>query len=163
MLQGFFQFFLYRIDLFTVLSTLDMDKLVKLCQHHWIERLNFCKTAKFESDSRPHHVFVIVHAEMHHFWKKLFLSFFNFLSSTNSYVHIRLSGKLEKIFLEISLSQWYGHPRVLGIPISKTLVIWASHVTLTLRGCPYHQGFGYGDDRNGGGIHHCNITFGFRQ
>ena len=26
----------------------------------------------------------------------------------------------------------YGHPRVLGIPIPKTLVIWASPVTLTL-------------------------------
>ena len=45
------------------------------------------------------------------------------------------------------LSQWYGHPRVLGIPIPKTLVMWASPVTLTLtqlaisnmrRGCPYH-------------------------
>ena len=30
------------------------------------------------------------------------------------------------------LSQWLGHPRVLGIPLSKTLVIWASPVTLTL-------------------------------
>ena len=30
------------------------------------------------------------------------------------------------------VSQWYGHLRVLGIPIPKTLVIWASPVTLTL-------------------------------
>ena len=46
-----------------------------------------------------------------------------------------------------SLSQWYRHPRVLGIPIPKTLAIWASSETLTLtqiaignmrRGCPYH-------------------------
>ena len=29
------------------------------------------------------------------------------------------------------MSQWYGHPRVLGIPILKHLVIWASPVTLT--------------------------------
>ena len=29
-------------------------------------------------------------------------------------------------------SQWYGHPRVLGISIPKTLVIWVSPVTLTL-------------------------------
>ena len=28
--------------------------------------------------------------------------------------------------------QWYGHPRVLGIPIPKTLVILVSPVTLTL-------------------------------
>ena len=44
--------------------------------------------------------------------------------------------------------------RVLDIPISKTLVIWASPLTLTLttnheakmkRGCPYHLGFGNGD------------------
>ena len=59
--------------------------------------------------------------------------------------------------------QWYGHPRVLGIPIPKTLVIWVSPLALTLtqiakvisegdvlitrvlemgmpktRGCPYH-------------------------
>ena len=67
--------------------------------------------------------------------------------------------------LAIALSQWYGHPRALGISIPKTLVIWASPVTLTLtltqiakviregdahitrilgmgmpktRGCPYH-------------------------
>ena len=30
------------------------------------------------------------------------------------------------------VSQWYGHPRVLSIPIPNTLVIWASPVTLTL-------------------------------
>ena len=65
------------------------------------------------------------------------------------------------------MSKWYGHPRVLGIPIPKTLVIWAFPVTLILtltqtqiakviwegdvhitrvlgmgipktRGCPYH-------------------------
>ena len=29
------------------------------------------------------------------------------------------------------MSQWYGHPRVLGIPILKYLVIWASPVILT--------------------------------
>ena len=28
--------------------------------------------------------------------------------------------------------QWYGHPRVLGIPIPKTPVIWVSPVALTL-------------------------------
>ena len=64
---------------------------------------------------------------------------------------------------KVPMSKWYGHPRVLGIPIPKTLVIWASPVTLTLtqiakviwegdvhitrvlgmgmpktRGCPYH-------------------------
>ena len=35
-----------------------------------------------------------------------------------------------------TMSEWYGHPRVLGIPISKTvnvrLVIWESPLTLTL-------------------------------
>ena len=61
------------------------------------------------------------------------------------------------------MSQWYGYPRVLGIPIPQTLVIWASpsHITLAIwvwvrvtgdthitrfrgmgmpktRGCPYH-------------------------
>ena len=30
------------------------------------------------------------------------------------------------------MSQWYGHPRALAIPISKTLVIWTFPVTLTL-------------------------------
>ena len=64
--------------------------------------------------------------------KKSFLSFFNFLSSTDALMLTSASSKLEKIFLEISLSQWYGHLRVLGIPISKTLVIWASPVTLTI-------------------------------
>ena len=65
--------------------------------------------------------------------KKIILEFLQFpLINRRSYVDIRLSSKLEKIFLEISLSQWYGHLRVLGIPISKTLVIWASPVTLTI-------------------------------
>ena len=32
----------------------------------------------------------------------------------------------------MSMLQWYGHPCVLGIPIPKTLVIWASPLTLTL-------------------------------
>ena len=32
----------------------------------------------------------------------------------------------------MSLSQCYGHSRVLGIPIPKTLVIWVSPVTPTL-------------------------------
>ena len=67
--------------------------------------------------------------------------------------------------LLLSMSQWYGHPYVLGVPIPKTLLIWASpgnltrtltqiarviwegdaHVTRVLgmemakmRGCPYH-------------------------
>ena len=31
-----------------------------------------------------------------------------------------------------AVSQWYGHLRVSGIPIPKTLVIWASPVTLIL-------------------------------
>ena len=45
-------------------------------------------------------------------------------------------------FSKVPVLQWYGHPRVLGIPIlfsvlpgfrgSQTLVIWASPVTLTL-------------------------------
>ena len=29
-----------------------------------------------------------------------------------------------------AVSQRYGHPRVLGIPIPKTLMIWASPLTL---------------------------------
>ena len=66
-------------------------------------------------------------------------------------------------FSKIPMSQGYGHPQVLVIPIPKILVIWASPVTLTLtqigkviwegdihitrvlgigmpktRGCPYH-------------------------
>ena len=36
------------IDLSTVFSTFDMDKLRK---HHWKERLSVRKTAKFESDT----------------------------------------------------------------------------------------------------------------
>ena len=39
------------IDLSTVFSTFDMDKLGKIRQHHWKERLDIGKTAKFESDS----------------------------------------------------------------------------------------------------------------
>ena len=39
------------IDLSTVFSTFDMDKLGKIRQHHWKERLDISKTAKFESDS----------------------------------------------------------------------------------------------------------------
>ena len=105
--------------------------------------------------------------------KKIILEFLQFpLINKRSYVDIRLSSKLEKIFLEISLSQWYGHLRVLGIPISKTLVIWASPVTLTITqiakviwegdahitrvldmGMPETREYPY----------HCNITFGFRQ
>ena len=33
--------------------------------------------------------------------------------------------------LLLSMSQWYGHPRVLGVPIPKTLLIWASPGNLT--------------------------------
>ena len=32
----------------------------------------------------------------------------------------------------VPMSQWYGHPRVLGFPILKPLVIWASPVILAL-------------------------------
>ena len=39
------------IDLSTVFSTFDMDKLRKIRQHHWKERLSVSKTAKFESDT----------------------------------------------------------------------------------------------------------------
>ena len=33
---------------------------------------------------------------------------------------------------KVPLSQWYGHPRFLSIPIPETLLIWTSPVTLTL-------------------------------
>ena len=39
------------VDLFTVFSTFDVDKLGRICQHHWKERLNISKTAKFESNT----------------------------------------------------------------------------------------------------------------
>ena len=39
------------IDPFTVFSTFDMDKLGKTRRHHWKERLNINKIAKFESDT----------------------------------------------------------------------------------------------------------------
>ena len=39
------------IDLSTVFSTFDMDKLGKIRQHHWKERLDIGKTTKFESDT----------------------------------------------------------------------------------------------------------------
>ena len=39
------------IDLFKVFSTFDMDKLGKILPHHWKERLNIGKIAKFESDT----------------------------------------------------------------------------------------------------------------
>ena len=35
------------IDLFTVSSTFDMDKLGKICRHHWKEGLNTIKITKF--------------------------------------------------------------------------------------------------------------------
>ena len=50
------QTFPYRIsledllDLFTVFSTFDIDKLGKIHQHHWKEHLKISKIAKFESD-----------------------------------------------------------------------------------------------------------------
>ena len=40
-----------KIDLFTVFSTFDMDKLRKIRQHHWKERLNIGKPAEFENDT----------------------------------------------------------------------------------------------------------------
>ena len=39
------------IDLFTVFSSFDMDKFGKIRRHHWKERLNVSKIAKFESDT----------------------------------------------------------------------------------------------------------------
>ena len=39
------------IDLFTVFSTFDMDKLGKIRRHHWKERFNISNTAKFENDT----------------------------------------------------------------------------------------------------------------
>ena len=39
-----------KIDIFTVFSTFDMDTLRKIRRHHWKERLNIGKTAKFEND-----------------------------------------------------------------------------------------------------------------
>ena len=36
------------------------------------------------------------------------------------------------VLWSVPVKHCYGHPRVLGIPIPKTLVIWASPVTLTL-------------------------------
>ena len=38
------------IDVFTVVSIIDMDKLGKILPHHWKERLKISRTAKFESD-----------------------------------------------------------------------------------------------------------------
>ena len=43
--------FLLTIDLFTVFSTSDIDKLGKICRHHWKQRLNIVVIAKFESDT----------------------------------------------------------------------------------------------------------------
>ena len=71
-----------------------------------------------------------------------------------------------------SVLQWYGHPRVLGFSIPKTLVIWASpsHITLAIwvrvtgdanitrclgmgmpktRGRPYHCDIGFVNKRSG--------------
>ena len=67
------------------------------------------------------------------------------------------------------LSQWYGYPLVLGIPIPKTLVIWASPVTLTLTLTQVAKVIWKGDARitrilgmrmpkTRGCPHHCNIA-----
>ena len=40
-----------QANLFTVFSTFDMDKLGKICQHHWKEHLKISKIAVFESDT----------------------------------------------------------------------------------------------------------------
>ena len=91
---------------------------------------------------------------------------------------IRICSRLKNGFLELELtvhdcspfksrfpfcgnnpvSQWYGHPRVLGIPIPKTLVIWTSpsHITLAIwvtvrvTGDAHIKGFGNGDAQNAG-------------
>ena len=38
-------------SLFHGFSTFDMDKIGKICRHHWNERLNIIITAKFEGDT----------------------------------------------------------------------------------------------------------------
>ena len=87
------------------------------------------------------------------------------LPKANVHSDIIWKGTAGNSELVIALPQWYGYPRVLSIPILKTLVIWISSVTLTLtltqiakvvqegdahitrvlgmglpktRGCPYH-------------------------
>ena len=40
-----------RIDLFTVFSTFDMDKLGNIRRHHWKEHFNISKIAQFEIDT----------------------------------------------------------------------------------------------------------------
>ena len=39
------------MDIFTVFSTFDMDKLGKICQWYWKKCLNISKIAKDESDT----------------------------------------------------------------------------------------------------------------
>ena len=41
----------HSINPSTVFLTFDMGQLGKIRRHHWKERLNVCKEAKFESDS----------------------------------------------------------------------------------------------------------------
>ena len=39
------------MDIFTVFSTFDMDKLGKICQCYWKKCLNISKITKYESDT----------------------------------------------------------------------------------------------------------------
>ena len=80
-------------------------------------------------------------------------------------------------YSKVPVLQWYGHPRVLGIPIlfsvlpgfrgSQTLVIWASPVTLTLsltqigkviweENTHITRVLGMGMPKTRGCPHHCN-------
>ena len=40
-----------KIDLFTVFSTFDINKLGKIGLHHWKDCLNISKIAKFDMDT----------------------------------------------------------------------------------------------------------------
>ena len=78
-------------------------------------------------------------------------------------IFAKVNSTLFSYISKVPMSHWYGNTRVLGLPIPKTLVIWASPVTLNLtqiakviwegdaditrvlgmgmpktRGCPYH-------------------------
>ena len=72
--------------------------------------------------------------------------------------------KLKQSVKSCPLLQWYGHQRVLGIPIPKTLVIWESPVTLALiltqkEGHAYiTRVLGMGMPKTRGYPHHCHTT-----
>ena len=77
-------------------------------------------------------------------------------------------GSSSLLVSEVELSQWSGHPPVLGIPIPKTLVIWASpsHLTIAIwvrvrvaEDAHITRVLGMGMPKTQGWPYHCNSAW----